>query len=102
MQPTHALSYLVFERSEATDGVTALEAMATTAAEHHEAVLAEASQVLDWARAHFPDTQGAVDEGMDWDHDLQVSIEDDGRWYTVTLTLTGSPRFVDAFQATFS
>lgn len=37
---------------------------------------------------------------MDWDHDLQVTIEDGG-WHTVTLTLTGTARFVQEFVATF-
>jgi len=41
-----------------------------------------------------------MDDGMDWDHDLQVSIEDGG-WHTVTLTLTGTARFVQEFIATF-
>ena len=37
---------------------------------------------------------------MDWDHDLQVQVED-GAWHTVTLTLTGSARFIDAFGLRF-
>ena len=37
---------------------------------------------------------------MDWDHDLQVQIEDH-RWHVVNLTLAGSPRFVEAFLAAF-
>jgi len=37
---------------------------------------------------------------MDWDHDLQVNVEG-GQWHAVTLTLTGSPRFVDEFVAAF-
>jgi hypothetical protein len=37
---------------------------------------------------------------MDWDHCLQVTVEDD-LWHAVTLTLTGSQRFVEEFLATF-
>jgi hypothetical protein len=37
---------------------------------------------------------------MDWDHDLQVS-EEAGAWHTVTLTLTCSLRFAEAFEAAF-
>jgi uncharacterized membrane-anchored protein len=92
------LSYLVFDFSEATDGITALEAMASTSARQHADVLAEAQQVLDWAWRRFPNSHGPVEEGGDWDHDLQVVMED-GRWHTVTLTLTGSAHFVDELRA---
>lgn len=95
------MRYLSFDLTEGTDGITTLDAMASTAAEHHAAVMDEAQQVLDWAQRHFPHTQGPVDEGFDWDHDLQVNVEGGGRWHNVTLTLTGSPRFVEAFFAAF-
>jgi hypothetical protein len=62
--------------------------------------MAEVQQVLDWAWHRFPGSHGPIDDGMDWHHDLQVSVEPGG-WHTVTLTLTGSPRFVEAFQASF-
>lgn len=91
------MRYLNFDHSESTDGVVSLEAMASTAAAQHDAVMQEVQQLLDWAWQHFPDTHGPVDEGMDWDHDLQVSVDGDGPWHTVTLTLTASPRFVEAF-----
>ncbi|AKJ30909.1 hypothetical protein [Caldimonas brevitalea] len=94
------MHYLTFDISEGAEGITTLEAMASTSAEHHAAVLAEAQQVLDWAWQRFPHTHGPVDDGMDWDHDLQVHVED-GAWHVVTLTLAGSPRFVEEFLATF-
>ncbi len=94
------MNYLSFELSEGSDGVATLEAMAATGAEEHAAVMAEVQHVLDWAWQHFAHTHGPADEGMDWDHDLQVSVED-GRWHAVTLTLSGSPRFVVAFMAVF-
>ncbi len=94
------MRYLSFDPSEDVDGVTTLEAMASTAADQHAAVMAEAQQVLDWAWQHFAHSHGPVDEGMDWDHDLQVQVEGD-RWHTVSLTLAGSPRFVEAFSAAF-
>ncbi|HET7795981.1 MAG TPA: hypothetical protein VFL64_21510 [Rhizobacter sp.] len=90
------MHYLSFDVSDNTEGVTTLEAMASTRAEQHERVMAEVQQVLDWAWQHFPHTHGPADEGMDWDHDLQVSVEDGG-WHTVTLTLTGSAGFVAQF-----
>ena len=94
------MHYLSFDPSEDADGVTTLEAMASTAAGQHAAVMAEAQQVLDWAWQHCAHSHGPVDEGMDWDHALQVKVEDD-RWHTVNLTLAGSPRFVEAFLAAF-
>jgi hypothetical protein len=94
------LHYLDFETSEGDDGVTTLDALASTDAAQHAAALAEAQQVLQWAWQQFPQGHGPVDEGMDWDHELQVS-EEAGGWHTVSLTLTGSPRFVEAFAAAF-
>ncbi len=94
------MKYLGFELSEGDEGVATLEAMASTQAEHHSAVLAEAQQVLDWARQRFPHTHGPVEEGNDWHDDLQVQAEQGG-WFTVTLTLVASPRFAEAFFETF-
>jgi hypothetical protein len=94
------MNYLTFDLNEVDDGVASLEAMASTRLEQHAAVMAEVQQVLDWAWRQFPHTHGPIDDGMDWHHDLQVTVEPDG-WHTVTLTLTGSGRFVEAFLATF-
>ena len=94
------MKYLAFDLDEGTDGVNTLEAMASTSAEQHAAVLAEAQRVLDWAWQHFPDSHGRVDDGMAWDHHLLVQLESGG-WHTVTLTLAASPQFVDAFLAAF-
>lgn len=95
-----ALRYLTFDVIEGNDGVTTIEALASTATDQHPEVIAEAQSLLDWAWATFPHTQGPADDGADWDHDLQVTLEDGG-WCAVTLTLTASPRFVDAFMARF-
>jgi len=92
--------YLSFDLSDDADGVTTIEALASTAADRHAAVMAEVQAVLDWAWRRFPHTHGPVDEGMDWDHDLQVRIED-GAWHAVALTLTASPHFAESFIAAF-
>lgn len=94
------MRYLLFEIGEGEEGVTTLEAAASTSSEQHGAVMAEVQQVLDWAWREFPDSHGPAEDGMDWDHDLQVSVEDGG-WHAVALTLTGSARFVEAFVAVF-
>ncbi len=99
MKPAlHPLDYLHFEASEGTDGSWTLEAFASTAAAQHPAVLAEVQRVLAWAGRQFPHSQGPVEDGMDWDHDLQVQLED-GRWHAVTLTLAASARFAESFLA---
>ena len=94
------MHYLQFDLSDDADGVTTLEAVAATGPDRHAAVLAEAQQVLDWAWRVFPHSHGPIDEGHDWDHDLQVTEEGD-RWQVVTLTLAASPRFAEAFLAIF-
>ncbi len=94
------MHYLRFDTSENTDGIWTLEAFASTAAEQHTAVMAEVQQVLHWAGRQFPHTQGPIEDGMDWDHDLQVQLED-GRWHAVTLTLAASARFAEAFLAAY-
>ena len=94
------MQYLRFDLSDNDDGVSTLEALASTSAEHHGAVMAEVQQVLDWAWRTFPHTHGPADDGMDWDHDLQVAVERGG-WHAVTLTLTGSEGFVAEFVRVF-
>ena len=97
------LRYLSFEPSDDADGVLTLEALASTplaAAAIHAAVLAEVQQVLDWAWQQFPHSHGPLDDGHDWDHDLQVAIEV-SQWRAVSLTLAASPRFAAALFATF-
>jgi hypothetical protein len=94
------MQYLSFDLSDNAEGVTTLEAMASTTAAQHALALAEAQQVLDWAWQHFPHTHGPADDGMDWDHDLQVHVEG-GQWHVVTLTLSASPRFAEAFVRAF-
>lgn len=94
------MDFLTFEHTEVDDGVSSLEAMASTAVEQHTAVMAEVQKVLDWAWRRYPASHGPIEDGMDWDHDLQVTIEEGG-WHTVTLTLTGTARIVEEFLATF-
>lgn len=93
------LHYLVFDTSDAVDGIVTLQAMATTAPAAHAAVIAEVDAVLAWAAGEFPDGPGPLDEGHAWDRDLQVGDEDG--WVAVTLTLAGDERFAAALRAAF-
>lgn len=94
------MRYLTFDFGEAAEGLTTIEAIAATSRAEHAAVMDEVRQVLDWAWRAFAHTHGSTDDGADWDHDLQVTIEG-GHWHAVALTLTASARFVDAFLAEF-
>ncbi len=94
------MRYLTFDLIDNNEGLTTIEALASTAATHHAAVMAEVRQLLDWAGCHFPASQGPADAGMDWDDDLLVAIEPGG-WHTVALTLTVTQRFLDEFLGEF-
>lgn len=118
-----SLHYLEFDHSEDTEGVFTFDAMASVAPAHLPAVLAEIERVLAWAFAHFPGSRGLLDEGMQWDFDLQsqreftvpdrIDFEEaTGRVriqageagvprYTVTLSLSGEGAFGEAFIAAF-
>ena len=94
------LRYLTLDLSDNDEGITTIEALAATSAAQHAAVMAEVQQVLDWAWRVFPHTHGPADDGGEWDHDLQVGV-DNGGWHAVTLTLTGSAGFAREFGAAF-
>lgn len=94
------LRYLSFDLSDGDDGVTTLDALASTPADQHEAVMAEVRQVLDWAELHHPGQQGPLEEGGTWLHDLQVQNEPGG-WRTVALTFSATPEFSQALLAAF-
>jgi hypothetical protein len=94
------MRHLTFERSEDTEGITTLEAMASTRLDDHAAVMQEVQQVLDWAWRNFGSQHGPIEDGMIWNHDLLVQ-EEAGGWHTVTLSLAGLPQFIEAFIAEF-
>lgn len=117
------LNYLDFEFSEDTEGVGLFDAMASVKPQQLASVHDEIAQVLRWAFEAFGDTRGAVEDGADWDFDLQSqqdvtmteSIDFDpasGRVqvagqtvgvprHTLTLSLSGSPAFCQAFRQVF-
>ena len=123
-----ALTYLIFDTTEADDASGSFDAMASASAAHWPALQAELAQVLRWAHAAFPAGPGPLDEGHDWDLDLQATQETshtrrlhfdaaggqlvadaDGRStdratvrHSISLSLGGSPGFCTAFRAQFS
>ncbi len=114
------LDYLLFDHSEDTEGVHTFEAMASVGPGRWQAVQDEAASVLRWAHQVFPGMRGPVDEGADWDFELQglqefsaaevwTFDEVSGRLHartsppgqprhTLTLTLTGHERFAQALR----
>ncbi|MGQ3051826.1 MAG: hypothetical protein ACT6S0_08585 [Roseateles sp.] len=92
------MEYLSFDLTDSSDGILTLQAMASTRAAGHAAVMDEVHQVLAWAQTEFGGRQGAVEDGNAWDHELLVQHEAGG-WVTVTLTLSASAEFAGAFQA---
>jgi hypothetical protein len=100
LQVPHSMDFLIFQVDEVGERMCSMDAVASTTFDQHAAVMAEVQEVLDWARRQFPDAQGPIDEGMDWDYDLHVMVED-GVWHTVTLTLTGTEHFGEQFLAKF-
>lgn len=94
------LRFLSFDVSDGDDGVTTLDALASTRADQHDVVLAEVQQVLDWAERHFPGQHAPLEEGGTWLHDLQLQDEPGG-WRSVALTFSATPEFAQALMAEF-
>ncbi len=99
------LRYLVFDYSDYSDdsgSSGSFDAMASVLLPEAGAVEAEIAWVLAWARAQFPGQQGPVDDGGEWDFDLQVVSENDAvPRQAYSLVITGTPTFSDAFQLEF-
>ena len=117
------LNYLNFDASDDTEGVSTLEAMASTWPEQAPAVRREIALVLDWACRTFPGQRGPVGEGGDWDYDLHgqqeftapetLTYDEATRQlavragppgkprHTVTLSISGTDAFCAAFRAEF-
>ncbi|MDM0038562.1 hypothetical protein QTH89_19175 [Variovorax sp. J22G21] len=96
------LRWLDFDYSEGTDDTGVFDAMASVAPQHAAAVEAEIAQVLAWAEATFPGGRGPVEEGGEWDSDLQVVEENDGTpRQTFSLAIGGSTAFCEAFRMQF-
>jgi hypothetical protein len=116
-----ALSFLDFDFSEDADGTGTFDAMATVTPQQLPALLAEVARVLNWANQQFPSSRMPLDEGGEWDFQLQCQQEwsaDQGLDYDLaagtfstapgpagaprhhlTLSLSGRPAFCDEFKS---
>ncbi|MES3001299.1 MAG: hypothetical protein V4787_11465 [Pseudomonadota bacterium] len=95
------LHYLDFDYSDEDSGRGSFDAMASVLADRLPALRAEVDAVLQWAVREFGPAAAPGDEG-DWDHDVQQTIEPGTpARTTLTLTISGSPAFCDAFREKF-
>jgi hypothetical protein len=116
------LNYLEFDYSEDEQGHGTFDAMAAVAPAQLPALQDEIARVLDWAHAQFG-APGALDEGGEWDCELQgvreLATTLDVRHrpgaglelhagatgeprVTLSLTLTGTAAFAEALRAAFA
>ena len=121
------LQLLDFDRSEDAEGVVCLDALAQPAAAHNAALLAEVVKVLVWAHQFDNHGPGSLENGANWDFDLQVTLLGDGARHQVaqprfvhsggrltlvpepqanqclalSLSLSGTPCFIQAFFEAF-
>ena len=117
------LHYLEFDFSEDAQGHGSFDAMASVVPAQLPALQAEVLRVLAWAHRDFPGERGGLDDGGDWDYELQ-GIQETATTLdvaydpaaasliivpgatgvprtTLSLTLTGTPQFCAAFRAEF-
>jgi hypothetical protein len=121
---TFTLDWLDFDYSEDAQGHGSFDAMASVTAAELPALQQELARVLDWAHREFAGLRAPLDDGGDWDFELQglqeVPAPLDVRWdegagrlelrpgapgaprITLSLTLTGTPAFCDAFRRAFA
>lgn len=122
------LQFLEFDRSEDTEGVVCWDALAQPAANHTAALLLEVTQLLGWASRFSAQGPGPMDDGADWDFDLQVQLHHpnspnstptQAHWLAaqqtldihpapgpddrveLSLSLSGTPGFAQAFREQF-
>lgn len=115
------LDYLDFDYSEDDEGTGCWDAMASVPATRVPALARELEQLLRWAHADFAGRRGPVEEGGDWDYELQAQDDGgqtlpwrfdaaaarlhcvaagDGRT-TVSLSLSASAAFSEALREAF-
>ncbi len=114
------LQFLEFDCSEDSEGVVCWDALAQPAARHSPALLLEVTQLLAWAHRFGPHAPGPLEDGADWDFDLQIRFSDAPlpvHWnsenhtlvlsssptpsdaITLSLSISGTPAFAQAFRA---
>jgi len=97
-----SLRWLDFDYSDGDDGTGVFDALASVTADCAEDVQAEIDLVLGWAATQFAGRRGPVEEGGEWDAELQVNDEPgQPPRRCFSLTVAGSEAFCDAFRQHF-
>ena len=97
-----SLRWLDFDYSEGDDGTGVFDAMASVELRFVAEVQAEVDAVLRWAESAFAGRRLAVEEGGEWDADLQIT-DDSGHppRRCFSLSIVGTPAFCRAFGEHF-
>jgi len=116
---TMNLHFLEFDCSEDNEGVVCWDALAQPAARHNSALLGEVERVLSWCHSWSSCSPGALENGADWDFDLQIHMRStavQAQWPSTTqalvlsatlndndeislsLSISGTPAFCTAFS----
>lgn len=116
------LDYLDFDYSEDEEGTGSWDALANVASERVPALIEEIEQLLRWACHAFAERRGPVEDGGDWDWDLQAQADDGqplavrydaatgqlqlcplpAQRTTLSLTLSASAAFSQALRERFA
>lgn len=97
-----SLQFLGFDYSEDVQGVGTFDAMASVRDAQLAAVRAEIAEVLGWAETAFAGQRAPLDEGGEWDADLQEQTDGGApSWHVLTLSVSGSAQFCAAFRQRF-
>jgi hypothetical protein len=97
-----SLQFLDFEFSEDPEGCGSFDAMVSVRQEQLAAARAEIAEVMDWAETAFAGQRAPLDEGGEWDVDLQARADEAvPPWHVLTLSISGSAAFCAAFRQRF-
>jgi hypothetical protein len=97
-----SLQFLEFDYSEDPAGGGTLDAMASVRPAQLAAVRADIAEVLNWAEATFPGQRGPLEDGGEWDADVQERVEATSPpWHVLTLCVSGSAPFCEVFRQNF-
>jgi hypothetical protein len=72
------LQLLDFDCSEDTEGVVCWDALAQPQPRHNRTLLDEVAQVLAWAHGFDAQGPGPLEDGAEWDFDLQITLHPEG------------------------
>jgi len=96
------LDFLDFDYSEDPEGAGSFTAMASVRPAQLLAVRAQIAEVLDWAETVFEGQRAPLDEGGEWDMDLQEHVDGASPpWHVLSLSIGGNAQFCAAFRQRF-